>query len=113
MATTRTFGTALVFGDVPAIRPIINVPGWATQVRVRLRNGEVVRVYVRGGGRIECWVVTDTPDGGELVLQRARNVTLNPPSATTGRPAPRKSLLGRFADFCRGVLSPRHETNRP
>ena len=81
-------GNPLVFSVPDIIRPIVNVPGWATQVRVRVRTGELIRVYLRGARRIECWFAEETSEGWKLVFQQGRNVALNPPSAPTDVPTP-------------------------
>jgi hypothetical protein len=56
MATQINSGIPLVFG-VKDRQPIVNIPGDALKVRVRLRARQVAKAFVKFHDRIEEWVI--------------------------------------------------------
>lgn len=54
-----TIGKAIIIGVQP-VKPIINIPADALKVRVRLRNEEIGKAFVKFHDRIEKWLLVPT-----------------------------------------------------
>jgi hypothetical protein len=63
-----------VFGTGP-IRPIVNLPAGVLKMRIRQRQMEFTRVFLRFADRIEQWDLDDTPEGWSLLVCVASNKT--------------------------------------
>lgn len=50
------YGKAIIWGIRP-VKPIVNIPADALKVRLRLRNDNCARAYVRFEDRIEQWII--------------------------------------------------------
>jgi hypothetical protein len=64
----------IVFGT-DVIRPIVNLPAGVVKMRIRQRNDEVTRVFLRFSDRIEQWEIDDYPEGWKLAYCTASNST--------------------------------------
>lgn len=74
VAKQVTRSVKLVFGVPAETKPFHNLPEGA-RVRLRLRNNEFARAYVRTGKDITCYVIKETLDWWVLVYPQAKNST--------------------------------------
>lgn len=51
----------VIYG-IQAVKPISNIPADAIKVRIRMREDNMVRAFVKFKDRIEWWIIG--PDGG-------------------------------------------------
>ncbi len=57
-------------------KPIVNIPHDALKSRLRMRQADIARVYIRFSDRIERWIIAEDGDHWRLEFKTGENRNL-------------------------------------